>query len=39
MMTADECRAKAEELSKVADAAKSYDAILEWEALANQWQE
>lgn len=38
MMTADQCRAKAEGLIRVADEAKSYDLIIECEVLAIQWR-
>lgn len=36
MMTVDQCRAKADECSRVADAAASYAVILEYEAMAVQ---
>lgn len=38
MMTADQCLAKAEQMSLTADTASSYDAILQYELLAEQWR-
>lgn len=38
MMSADECRAKAEELSRAADAATSYTVILTHETMAREWR-
>jgi hypothetical protein len=38
MMTADQCRAKADGFSRVADATASYAVILEYEAMAIQWR-
>lgn len=38
MMSAEECRAKAEELSRAADAATSYTTILAYEAMAREWR-
>ena len=38
MMTADQCRTKAAECSRIADAATSYAVILEYEALTIQWR-
>lgn len=38
MMTADQCRAKAEDLLRIADAMASYSVILEYEVMAVQWR-
>ncbi len=38
MMTPAECRAKADRLAEIADAATSYDEILGWGDLALEWR-
>jgi hypothetical protein len=38
MMTADQCRAKADELDRRADEATSYRVMLEWEAMSIAWR-
>ena len=37
-MTADECRAKAEQLAGMADTAEDYAAVLQWEGMALEWR-